>query len=537
MVCLFLHPSKIKTMEGLILLLPIVIFIGLRFLPKGSNDSSKIVKLSKLVSYLSILVSILSALLLYKMTAFSVEMATFKGLGFSLRLDFLSILMFTMVSIIGLIVLRFSDHYLDGDVNKAGFFKKISFTLGSVLLMVVSGNLLSLWLSWVFTSVGLNELIIFYKNREKAIIAAKKKFVIARVGDFFLALSFGLIYATFGTGSLQDIFDKVSNQEFVKTPILELALLFLAISAALKSVQIPFHSWLLNVMETPTPVSALLHAGLLNAGPFLVIRFAHLFNEVTFGNYFLVAIAGLTAIYGSLVHSSQPAVKVALAYSSIGHMGFSLFLAGMGAYHAALLHFVSHSFYKAYAFLTTGSEIEKQTNLGTSYFQREGNIYRIIISVVLIAGLYTVLNYSLKDFFNENFQMKAISIVIFLGISNLMINSIDSRNTKTTIFLLLIMAFMVLVSFIVFESILHFGLRNQIPLLNELDTLLKGMVIFYVGLYALVIFLQWLSPYIKGGKAYHFLFVYARNGFYFNIFLTRLLQNIILLKRPKTKNI
>jgi NAD(P)H-quinone oxidoreductase subunit 5 len=130
------------------------------------------------------------------------------------------------------------------------------------------------------------------------------------------------------------------------------------LGAMTKSAQFPFHSWLPDTMETPTPVSALMHAGIINAGGFLVIRLSPLISISPISLDFLAVLGALTAIFGAVVMLTQTSVKRSLAYSTIAQMGFMMLQCGLGAYSAALLHLVGHSLYKAYAFLSTGSVLE-----------------------------------------------------------------------------------------------------------------------------------------------------------------------------------
>ena len=132
----------------------------------------------------------------------------------------------------------------------------------------------------------------------------------------------------------------------------------LVTAALLKSAQFPAHGWLIEVMETPTPVSALLHAGVINAGGFLILRFSGVISLSTPSLETMALVGGFTALFGSVVMLTQTSVKVSLAYSTIAQMGFMMLQCGLGAFPAALVHIVAHSLYKAHAFLTSGSVID-----------------------------------------------------------------------------------------------------------------------------------------------------------------------------------
>lgn len=276
------------------------------------------------------------------------------ALAVALRLDAVSAAMIALVTYLGAMVLRFSRHYLDGDPAQAKFFSWMSLTLGAVLLLVLAGHLLLLLLAWVATSLCLHRLLLHYPNRPGAVFSARKKFVFSRAGDVCLLTAAGLLYGHYRTFDLESLFAAIAagdNAGLGPTAVL------LAVCAMLKSAQFPFHSWLPDTMETPTPVSAFMHAGIINAGGFLLIRLSPVMVEAPFASQFLAGVGGLTAAFGALVMLAQPSVKRALAYSTIAQMGYMILQCGLGAYALALLHICAHSLYKAHAFLTAGSTI------------------------------------------------------------------------------------------------------------------------------------------------------------------------------------
>ena len=160
-------------------------------------------------------------------------------------------------------------------------------------------------------------------------------------------------------GSLRiDEVNAFAQKSAALSPPLHLATVLLVCGVVLKTAQIPFHGWMLEVMEAPTPVSALLHAGVVNIGGFVMIRMSPLMAHATVAQGMLVAVGLFTAIVGSLVMTTRVTIKVSLAWSTIAQMGFMLVQCGLGVWHLALLHLLAHSFYKAHAFLTSGSVVE-----------------------------------------------------------------------------------------------------------------------------------------------------------------------------------
>lgn len=282
------------------------------------------------------------------------------GWGLTLRFDPLSVTMLGLVSFVGLVIVRFSTHYLAGDPRQAVFVGRLCLTLAGVSQLVLAGNLLHLGLAWVATSLALQRLLLFYPERARARRAARKKFFVARASDVCLLgalIALGMTVPTADIGELSVRMQGWADQG--TTPVaLHLAAIALVLAACFKSAQVPAHGWLVDVVETPTPVSALLHAGLINAGGFLVIRLADVVVLSAPAMTTLVVVGGVTAVVGSLVMLTQTRVKNVLAYSTVAQMGFMLLQCGLGAFFAALIHLVAHSLYKAHAFLSSGSAVQ-----------------------------------------------------------------------------------------------------------------------------------------------------------------------------------
>lgn len=278
------------------------------------------------------------------------------GLGFSARLDSISATMLLLVTFVGWVVVRYAATYMDGEDRQGSFTGWLCATLAAVMLLVIAGNVLQLVLAWILTSVCLHKLLLHYADRFAAQRAARKKWVTARLGDVALLLAVGLLYGRFGTGDIAEIIAAARLGEDTGGIVWIAACL--AIAATLKSAQFPMHGWLTEVMETPTPVSALLHAGVINAGGFLLIRFADVMVLAPGVLAILVVIGGFTALFGGLVMLTQSAVKTSLAWSTVAQMGFMILQCGLALFPLALLHLVAHSLYKAHAFLASGTAVD-----------------------------------------------------------------------------------------------------------------------------------------------------------------------------------
>lgn len=270
------------------------------------------------------------------------------------RFDTLSTVMVLLVSFLGAIVMRFAARYLAGDTARPRFLSWMSLTLASVLLMVISNHLLLMLGAWVTTSLCLNQLLLHNPQRAGAVFAARKKFVFSRIAEVSLLVAILLLYKGHQTWRIDVLTASITNGNHQGLPV---AALLLAFCAMLKSAQFPFHSWLPDTMDTPTPVSAFMHAGIINGGGFLVLRLSPVFVAAPISLHLLVIMGSITAAFGAIVMLAQPGVKRSLAFSTIAQMGFMMIQCGLGAWGLALLHLVAHSLYKAHAFLHAGSTI------------------------------------------------------------------------------------------------------------------------------------------------------------------------------------
>lgn len=268
--------------------------------------------------------------------------------------DSLSAVMVLMISLVGWSILRFSRNYLDGEPGKLRFTLWFSLTLTSVSVLVLASHLAVLALAWLATSLSLHRLLVFYPDRAKALLAAHKKFLVSRLADALLVIGFILIAQALGSADIPTINERLQAGAAKGAPGLEVAAVLVVLAAALKSAQLPFHGWLIQVMEAPTPVSALLHAGVVNMGGYLLIRLSPLLEATQFAVWLLLAIALATVAIASLVMMTRISIKVMLAWSTTAQMGFMLLECALGLYHLALVHLVAHSFYKAHTFLSSG---------------------------------------------------------------------------------------------------------------------------------------------------------------------------------------
>ena len=456
-----------------------------------------------------------------------------RGLGLSIRLDSLSTVMLTMISLLAIIIFRYSCTYLDGDERHGAFLGRLAATIASVEVLVISGNLALLVLTWVTTSLALHQLLLFYPQRPRAQIAARKKFIAARIGDTMLIAGAALLYHHVGTGNLERIFVSVDRATATGWALgsVGVAGLCLVGAALLKSAQFPTHGWLVEVMETPTPVSALLHAGILNAGPFLAIRMAYVLDRSSAATTLLIIVGGFTALFASVVLLTQPTVKVSLGYSSAAHMGFMLMVCGMGAYPAALLHLVAHSFYKAHAFLSSGSVIDEKRASGVRLPGRLGSPIRVAGSLVVATGIYLALAVAWGVDLTGDPVVLALGAILVMGTTQIVAPALDSTGSIAGTLRAGLLALLVTTSFFTLESGAHHLLEATVPTGGARATVQLIAIACVLAAFLGAVGFQIFEPARTSSRRQRALAVHLRNGLYANAWFDRAVG---ALKTPTT---
>jgi NAD(P)H-quinone oxidoreductase subunit 5 len=276
--------------------------------------------------------------------------------AFSLRVDALGAIVLLLICFVGWVIVRYSAPYLAGEPREPLYVRWLLATLAAVTVVVVTNNLLVLALAWLASSLALHRLLTFYQSRSAALIAAHKKFIVSRIADVCVFGAVLLMWLSFDTLAIDEMMALAATAPQLSAGV-HAAVVLISCAALLKCAQLPFHGWLIQVMEAPTPVSALLHAGVVNLGGFVLIRFAPLVSEVHAAQALLVVAGSVTAVIAALVMTTRISIKVMLAWSTCAQMGFMLMQIGLGAYQMALLHLVAHSLYKAHAFLGAGGVV------------------------------------------------------------------------------------------------------------------------------------------------------------------------------------
>ena len=274
--------------------------------------------------------------------------------GLELLVDPLSLVMMLVVTGVGGLIVAYSNGYMAGDDEERRFFAYMAFFVFSMLLLVQSGNLLLLLVGWGLVGLASYLLIGFHHERPSAIAAAKKAFVINALGDALMVLAFALAISHVGSLDYGVVFEAAEGGELSDTVVTLVALGLLG-GAVAKSAQIPFHTWLPDAMEGPTPVSALIHAAtMVTAGVYLICR-THPVFEAAPDVQHLAALLGLaTLLVAGVVALVQWDIKRVIAYSTMSQIGYMFLGAGVGAYGFAMFHLMTHAFFKALLFLAAG---------------------------------------------------------------------------------------------------------------------------------------------------------------------------------------
>lgn len=446
------------------------------------------------------------------------------GVGLAVYYDALTAVMLVLVAFVGAVVVGYSRNYLDGDPGQGRFLRWLCLTLAAVLTLILSGNLFQLALAWITTSFCLHRLLLFYPERPRAQLAARKKFLASRLGDLCLVAAAWLVHRAFGTLDLAAIFAaaEAARAAGQALPPLHGAAILLAASALLKSAQFPCHGWLIEVMETPTPVSALLHAGVINAGGFLVVRLAALVAPSAAALDLLVLVGGFTALFGAVVMLTQTSVKVWLAWSTVAQMGFMLLQCGLSTFPSAVLHIAAHSLYKAHAFLASGSVVDLARASWVPTAAGKPHPLRLVLALALAVGLVLAVGGLFGLSPAEKPGVFALGAILVMGLAQLVAASFEARPIPFVVARGAGFAVAVAVAYFALQLGAERLLAEALPppvARGPLDLALVGLVVLAFGA---VLVLQNLLPYRAAAPRWRALYVHLLNGLYVNTLADRL---------------
>ncbi|BBX06670.1 NADH-quinone oxidoreductase subunit L [Mycolicibacterium aichiense] len=274
---------------------------------------------------------------------------------FGLQLDALSMCFVLLITGVGALIHIYSIGYMKTDPGRRRFFAYLNLFVAAMLLLVLADNYLGLYMGWEGVGLASYLLIGFWSHKPSAATAAKKAFVVNRVGDMGLAIALMVLFATLGSVTFSTVFSAVPQ---MTSGALTAVGLLLLLGACGKSAQVPLQSWLGDAMEGPTPVSALIHAAtMVTAGVYLIVRSGPIFTAAPAAQTAVVTVGAVTLLFGAIIGCAKDDIKKALAASTMSQIGYMVLAAGLGpaGYAVAIMHLLTHGFFKAGLFLGAGS--------------------------------------------------------------------------------------------------------------------------------------------------------------------------------------
>ncbi len=320
------------------------------------------------------------------------------------HVDALTACLLIVVTTIGLLVHLYSVGYMAHDPGTWRFFAYLNLFMFSMLVLVLADNWLLVFAGWELVGLSSYSLIGFWYQKRSAALAAKKAFIVNRVGDVGFALGIMAIFVNTGTLNIAESLEKMISPDATNVIPLVVVALLVFCGAMGKSAQFPLHVWLPDAMEGPTPVSALIHAAtMVNAGVYLVARANPLFAHAQEAMVVVAAIGIFTAILAASIALTQTDIKRVLAYSTLSQLGYMFAALGIGAYVAAIFHLMAHGFFKGLLFLGSGSVIHAVD--GEQDMNRMGGLYRkipithatMLIGTLAISGIPFFAGFFSKD--------------------------------------------------------------------------------------------------------------------------------------------
>jgi len=449
------------------------------------------------------------------------QLTLFEGpLALALRLDAVSATMALLVAFIGWIVMRFSRTYLAHDEKEGAFHAQMLATLAAVQILVLSGSFAMLLLAFVAVGITLRNLLLFYADRPEARRAAAKFSIVWHAGDVALFFAAVLFAAATGTGVFSQL-SASAGPDLAFLPHAAVALVVLA--AVLKTASFPLHGWLTEVMEAPTPVSALLHAGIINAGGILLIRLADLVQASPGAMASLVMVGGFTALFGAVVMLTQSAVKTALAWSTVSQMGFMLLQCGLGLWPLALLHIVAHSLYKAHAFLSSAGAVAAVAKLRRPGAIAVPNLAAVTKAFALALLLYGIVSAAFILVAGpKSPQALALGAILIFGVAYLVAQGLADAAPAALTRRTAAAATGVALAYFAFQQIANALWGTALPAAPVVGPLEWALLVLAVASFGLVALAQTLFPLWAHHPATAGLRVHVANGFYLNALLDRL---------------
>ncbi len=401
-------------MLDLAYLIPLLPLIGFAIIGLGNKKLPKF--LVGLIGCGSILGSFLIVLsLLIGITSGSIPNATTISyfdwinagsinLSMSFLIDPLSVMMMTIITGVGFLIHLYSAGYMSHDEGFARYFAYLNLFVFSMLMLVMGSNYVVMFAGWEGVGLCSYLLIGFWFKNTNYNNAAKKAFIMNRIGDLGFLLGMILIFVTFGSLNFSDVFSQAPQIMKANYEVGIAITLLLFIGATGKSAQIPLYTWLPDPMAGPTPVSALIHAAtMVTAGIYMIVRSNVLYTMAPFTLDIIMVVGIVTALFAATIGLFQNDIKKVLAYSTVSQLGYMFFALGLGAYTTGMFHVTTHAFFKALLFLGAGSVIHAMSgeqdirNMGGLRKKLPITFWTFVIGTVAIAGIPPFAGFFSKD--------------------------------------------------------------------------------------------------------------------------------------------
>jgi NADH-quinone oxidoreductase subunit L len=400
-------------MLDLVYLIPLLPLIGFAIIGLGNKKLPKSLVgligcgsiLGAFIIVLTLLVGVLNGSIKSEtITCFEWIKAGDLSLEMSFLIDPLSVMMMTIITGVGFLIHLYSAGYMSHDEGYARYFAYLNLFVFSMLLLVMGSNYVVMFAGWEGVGLCSYLLIGFWFKKTNYNNAAKKAFIMNRIGDLGFLLGMILIFITFGTLSYTEVF-ALAPQYIASNEGLVIAItLLLFVGATGKSAQIPLYTWLPDAMAGPTPVSALIHAAtMVTAGIYMIVRSNVLYSLAPFTLDIIMGIGLITALFAATIGLVQNDIKKVLAYSTVSQLGYMFFALGLGAYTTGMFHVTTHAFFKALLFLGAGSVIHAMS--GEQDIRSMGGLAKklpitfitFLIATVAIAGIPPFAGFFSKD--------------------------------------------------------------------------------------------------------------------------------------------
>jgi len=422
-------------MDKYIWLIPVLPLAGFIINGLGRNTLSKaaIGFIGSLLVFISFGLSVGAFLQVKSSGAFNVQLFNWFSMGelkisFAFLIDQLSSLMLLIITGVGFLIHLYSVGYMKDDAGYGKFFAYLNLFVFFMLLLVMGSNYLIMFIGWEGVGLCSYLLIGFWYTNPDYADAAKKAFIMNRIGDLGFIIGIFLLMNTFKSAAFADIFPNAPAQSFASAPFTLITIL-LFVGAIGKSAQLPLFTWLPDAMAGPTPVSALIHAAtMVTAGVYMIARSNVLFTLAPVTMHIVAAVGLCTAVVAALIALSQTDIKKVLAYSTVSQLGYMFLGLGVGAYTGAFFHLMTHAFFKALLFLGAGSVIhavsgeQDMRNMGGLKSKLPITFATMLVGTLAISGIPPFAGFFSKDEILANVFIQSPAMYI-IGVVTAMFTS------------------------------------------------------------------------------------------------------------------